>query len=95
MKRVAREDRKRQHHERYDANPMGRQKVVDRKEEPGRARRHRARQKKRSPAVEPFPGEQADRTTNPEKIPTRLNTTCTEVNVDIVMPKIMMRVLSD
>src|SRR5437762_1117068 len=60
VKRISREDGNHQRHERYDADPMRRQKVVDRKEESGLARRHRGRQQERSPAVEPFPGEQPD-----------------------------------
>src|SRR2546425_613310 len=39
---------------------MRRQKVMERKEEPGHARRHRARQKERSPAVESFRGKQPE-----------------------------------
>src|SRR5260370_41450620 len=49
----------------------------------------------RKSAVQPssrFPASSPNMTTNPEKIPTRLNTTCTKVNVDVVIPKIMMRV---
>src|SRR2546421_12298692 len=39
---------------------MRRQKVMERKEEPGHARRHRARRKERSPTVESFRGEQPE-----------------------------------
>src|SRR2546425_6768520 len=39
---------------------MRRQKVMERKEEPGHARRHRARQKERSPATESFRGKQPE-----------------------------------
>lgn len=39
---------------------MRRQKAMERKEEPGHARRHGAHQKEHSPAVEPFPGKQPE-----------------------------------
>src|SRR6266853_6378465 len=74
---------------------MRRQKAKERKEEPSHARSHGANQKERSPAVQPssrFPKSSANTTTNPEKIPIKLSTTCTKVNV--VIPKIMMPIRS-
>jgi len=35
-----------------------------------------------------------NRTTTPERIPIKLNTTCITVNVDVDMPRIMTRLLS-
>jgi hypothetical protein len=52
----------------------------------------------RKTAVHPlsrFPASSPKMTTNPEPIPTRPINTCTKVNVDVVMPKIMMHVLSE
>src|SRR3989441_3720803 len=50
----------------------------------------------RKSAVQPssrLPVSSPNITTNPEPIPTRLNKTCTRVNVEVVIPKIMMCVL--
>src|SRR5205085_8299175 len=60
VKGIARQDRNCQHHERYKTDLVGWQKVIKRKEEAGYARHYGARQKKRSPAVETFPGEQPE-----------------------------------
>src|SRR5258708_5306341 len=51
-------DGDRKHYQRYDADRMGRQKAVERKQEPSHARRHRAPNKNRSPTGELFRGEQ-------------------------------------
>jgi hypothetical protein len=74
---------------------MGRQKVIKRKSESAHTRRHRGRQKERRPTVEPFPATNPKITTNPEPMPMKLITTCTKVNVDVVMPRIMISVLSE
>jgi hypothetical protein len=74
---------------------MGRQKVIKRKAEPSRARRNRARQKERSPTVEPFLASNPNMTMSPEPIPTTLSNMCARVKVDVVMPKILMRVLPE
>src|SRR6266436_3166428 len=47
----------------------------------------------RKSAVQPssrFPVSRPNMTTNPEPIPTKLNNTCTKVNVDIVIPQTML-----
>jgi hypothetical protein len=50
---------------------MGGQQMIEWKSEAGDTRRHSACQKERSPACQPFGGEQY-KTTNPEPIPTKL-----------------------
>src|ERR1700674_3760365 len=51
----------------------------------------------RKSAVQPssfFAPNMPTRTMNPEKMPTRLKTTCAAVNEDVDIPKIMTRILS-
>lgn len=56
---VARENRDRQDDQRYRADSLGRQKLVEWKKEPGQACQYCSDEKKRGPAVEPIRGEQS------------------------------------
>jgi len=57
---------------------------MERKQEPGQARRHRTREKQRGQTIEPLCCDQSEHDVNPEPIPAELNTTCTEVNAVIL-----------
>jgi hypothetical protein len=61
---------------------------VERKEEAGHARQHSGRQKDLGPPVESFAASSPNRTTNPEKIPTKLITTYTKVYVSNIMMRL-------
>jgi len=57
---------------------------MERKQEPGQARRHRTREKQRGQTSSRFAAISPNTTMNPEPIPAELNTTCTEVNAVIL-----------
>src|SRR5208282_1796657 len=57
---ITREDRDRQHHQRYDADSNARRKSIVREQEPRDARRYRRGQKERRPAVESFTSNQPE-----------------------------------
>src|SRR5260370_17956256 len=90
---VARENRYRQHHQRYGTDYVGRLKPLEGKEEPSDARQYGRDQKERRPAIKPFRGEQPERDHQPRQNPYQAYRDVDEVNV--VIPKIMMCLLSE
>ena len=57
---IEREERDRQHDQRYGADDMRRQNAIARKEVPGRARQNRGREKNPRPAIEAFGAEHTE-----------------------------------
>src|ERR1700674_953526 len=57
---IEREERDRQHDQRYGADDMRRQNVIARKEVPGHTRQNRGREKKPSPTIKAFGAEHTE-----------------------------------